>query len=99
MHYSDIWACGIILYIILSGNHPFKATNSEEFYRLVVSKPVEFNTVEWKSVSQSAKTLIKGMLVKNPLKRLSVIELKISNWIKKFCKPTTKAKVISTEAM
>lgn len=39
------------------------------------------------------------MLIKNPLKRLSLIELWANKWIKKFCLPTTKPKIISSETM
>lgn len=42
--------------------------------------------------------MIKGMLVKNPKKRISIIELLVSKWIKKYCNLKTKPKYISIEA-
>jgi len=42
--------------------------------------------------------MIQGMLVKNPQKRLSLIELLSNKWIKKFCKPSTKPKYVSLQA-
>lgn len=49
-------------------------------------------------MSKTAKSLIQGMLVKNPLKRLSLIELMQNKWLKKFCKPSTKPKYLSLQA-
>lgn len=39
------------------------------------------------------------MLVKNPLKRLSLIELLSNRWLKKFCKSVTKPKYVSPQAV
>lgn len=38
------------------------------------------------------------MLVKNPQKRLSQIEIRSSRWIKKYCKPSTKPKYLSPQS-
>jgi serine/threonine protein kinase len=92
----DIWACGVLMYLIFSGNHPFKATNNFDLCKRILNDQVKFNGPEWKAVSSDAKSLIKGMLTKNPLKRLNLIELSDNSWIRKYCKPRTKPKFIST---
>ena len=71
----DIWACGILLYLMFSGTHPFKATNNHDLCRRIVNEQVNFNGPEWKDVSIDAKSMIKGMLTKNPKKRLTLQEL------------------------
>lgn len=68
----DIWACGILMYLIFSGTHPFKATNNFELCRRIVNDQVNFNGPEWKAVSNEAKSLIRGMLTKNPSKRMNL---------------------------
>ena len=70
-----IWECGILLYLIFSGTHTFKATNNFELCRQIVNDQVNFNGPEWKAVSNEAKSLIRGMLTKNPSKRLNLEEL------------------------
>ena len=77
----DIWGCGILMYLIFSGNHPFKASYNIDFCEKLLRDQVNMNGPEWKHVSIEAKTLIKGMLAKNPKKRLSYDQLINSKWI------------------
>lgn len=63
------------MYLIFSGTHPFKATNNFELCKRICNDQVNFNGPEWKAVSIEAKSLIKGMLTKNPFKRLNLEEL------------------------
>lgn len=63
------------MYIMLSGSHPFKANNNSEFCELVLKNQINFNSKEWNKISLYAKNMIKGMLVKNPKKRVSILEL------------------------
>tara|TARA_B110000285_G_C14964092_1_gene533146 strand:+ start:711 stop:866 length:156 start_codon:yes stop_codon:yes gene_type:complete len=51
---------------MFSGTHPFKASNNMEFCEKVLNDQVNLNGPEWKQVSVEAKSLILGMLAKNP---------------------------------
>ena len=31
LYYTDVWACGIIMYLLFAGTHPFKAQNNFDF--------------------------------------------------------------------
>ena len=70
----DIWACGVIFYILLCGYPPFNGDNDEEIFEAVLKGEFEFPDEEWKSVSEAAKVLIQKMLTKNPKKRISALE-------------------------
>lgn len=59
---SDIWAIGMILYVLLVGRYPF----SDDSY--------EFNDKLWNGISDNAKNLIKSMLEVDPTKRMTVSE-------------------------
>ena len=98
LYYTDVWACGILLFIMFSGSHPFKSQTNYEFCKRVLTERPSFSSKEWMTVSKSAKTLIQGMLVKNPQKRLSILELLSSKWIRKYCLPTTKRKQLSIQS-
>ena len=79
----DIWACGVIFYILLCGYPPFNGDSDEEIYEAVLKGDFEFPDEEWDSVSENAKLLIKKMLNKNPKKRLSALDSLKDVWFKK----------------
>jgi calcium-dependent protein kinase len=58
----DIWSCGVILYILLSGTPPFSGRNENEIFDAIQLGYVSFHGVEWKNVSADAKLLIKKLL-------------------------------------
>ena len=77
----DIWACGVILYIMLCGKPPFYSQDEEELKKNICSMKYTFDYPEFKKVSQDAIDLIKKILVP-PEKRLSAAEILQTPWIK-----------------
>ena len=59
----DIWACGVILYILLAGYPPFTGNTDKEVYNLITSLKYDFDKEHWKNISKYAKELIKNMLI------------------------------------
>ncbi|KAF1776760.1 Protein kinase, ATP binding site [Phytophthora cactorum] len=67
-------ALGCILYILISGRHPFDLTGcstEEEIVRRVKAEPVSFLLPVWHDVRAETKELIRGLLEKKPRHRLS----------------------------
>ncbi|XP_049388399.1 serine/threonine-protein kinase D6PKL2 [Solanum stenotomum] len=64
----DWWTFGIFLYELLHGKTPFKGNGNRETLFNVVGQPLKFP--EGSTVSFAAKDLIRGLLVKDPQKRL-----------------------------
>ncbi|KAG9154512.1 hypothetical protein Leryth_014965 [Lithospermum erythrorhizon] len=64
----DWWTFGIFLYELLHGKTPFKGNGNRETLFNVVGQPLKFP--EGSSISSAAKDLIRGLLVKDPQKRL-----------------------------
>ena len=58
----DIWACGVILFILLCGYPPFNGSSDKEVYNIITQVKYDFNQPMWKNVSKYAKELIKNML-------------------------------------
>ena len=76
----DIWSCGVILYIILSGTPPFNGENDIEIYKKISHKKFTFPEKEWQNISENAKDLIKKMLCDENI-RLSAKEVLQHNWL------------------
>lgn len=64
----DWWTFGIFFYELLLGRTPFKGNGNRETLFNVVGQPLKFP--EGSSISFAAKDLIRGLLVKDPQKRL-----------------------------
>lgn len=77
----DTWACGVLLYTILTGRLPFPGKNTTEYMRnVVIGKPL-FPSILWRGISDDAKSLIKGLLNPDPNKRLTALGALQHRWI------------------
>ncbi|UKJ88413.2 calmodulin-like domain protein kinase [Theileria orientalis] len=77
----DIWSIGVILYILLSGYPPFNGKTESEIIKKVQIGKYSFEMSHWEKVAESAKDLIRKMLVYNPEKRISAAEALEHHWI------------------
>ena len=85
----DIWACGVILYILLAGNPPFSGNTDKEVYNLITQIKYDFDKEKWKNISKYAKELIKNMLT--PAKnRYTAKQVLASKWFEVKLKDDTE---------
>jgi len=80
----DIWSCGVILFVLLTGTIPFSGNTNEEILTKVKSGSVKYNHPVWKSISKDALSLVQKMLITNPSERISAEEALNDIWIIKF---------------
>jgi calcium-dependent protein kinase len=66
----DEWSCGVMMYILLTGEPPFPGNTEEEIFSNVFNTEVNLDNPKLKNVTDSCKDLIKKLLVKDPNKRL-----------------------------
>ena len=76
----DIWACGVILYILLGGYPPFNGPSDKEVYNLITQIKYDFSQPSWKNISKYAKDLIKNML-KPAKSRYTAKQVLSSKWL------------------
>ncbi|ESN96127.1 hypothetical protein HELRODRAFT_67530 [Helobdella robusta] len=67
----DVWAIGVITFILLSGTVPFEDDNRSRLYRSILKAKYYYDTDHWKDTSQSARDFIDSLLVVDPSKRLT----------------------------
>uniref|UniRef100_UPI00398F7FD9 calcium/calmodulin-dependent protein kinase type II subunit alpha isoform X10 n=1 Tax=Pristiophorus japonicus TaxID=55135 RepID=UPI00398F7FD9 len=77
----DLWACGVILYILLVGYPPFWDEDQHRLYQQIKAGAYDFPSPEWDTVTPEAKDLINKMLTINPAKRISAAEALKHPWI------------------
>ncbi|VDK81728.1 unnamed protein product [Litomosoides sigmodontis] len=77
----DIWACGVILYILLVGYPPFWDEDQHRLYAQIKAGAYDYPSPEWDTVTPEAKNLIDNMLTVNPKKRITAEQALKVPWI------------------
>ncbi|XP_072229141.1 calcium/calmodulin-dependent protein kinase type II subunit gamma isoform X14 [Leuresthes tenuis] len=77
----DIWACGVILYILLVGYPPFWDEDQHKLYQQIKAGAYDFPSPEWDTVTPEAKNLINQMLTINPAKRITAEQALKHPWV------------------
>ncbi len=84
-HYDekcDLWSCGVIMYILLSGRPPFGGDNDKEIMEKVIIGKYDLENSPFDKLSKSGKDLIQKLLMIEPNKRLSAEQALSHPWFK-----------------
>jgi len=81
-HMSDLWSCGVIMFVLLCGYPPFFGDTDAEVLSKVRLGNFTFNASDWKNISDDAKGLIRCLLKMNPKDRHTAEQCMNHVWIK-----------------
>ncbi|KAF6752059.1 CAMK/CAMK1 protein kinase [Ephemerocybe angulata] len=77
----DIWAIGVITYVLLCGYWPFRSQDVKVLTKETSEAKLEFHDRYWKNVSKEAKDFIRSLLTPNPQERPTASEALNSAWL------------------
>jgi serine/threonine protein kinase len=77
----DMWSIGVITYVLLCGYPPFADQNQSDLFRRIRMSNWKFRGEEWDNISDDAKDFIRGLLVANPIQRLTATKALQCKWV------------------
>lgn len=78
----DIWSIGVVMFILLCGYPPFYAETNTKLFDKIMGGKYAFASPYWDKISESAKDLIRHLLVVDPKKRYTSDQILQHPWIK-----------------
>ena len=79
---ADIWSCGVLLYILLSGKPPFKGKDIMEVLKAIISHELKFNGNKWEGLSSEVITFVKTLMQPEPENRPTAKQCLKMKWFK-----------------
>ncbi|KAI3443353.1 hypothetical protein Pfo_000018 [Paulownia fortunei] len=78
---ADVWSAGVIVYILLCGVPPFWGESEQEIFEEVLRGDIDFSSDPWPNISESAKDLVKKMLIRDPRRRITAHQVLCHPWV------------------
>ncbi|XP_076350401.1 serine/threonine-protein kinase H1 homolog isoform X2 [Tachypleus tridentatus] len=77
----DMWAVGVISFILLSGTFPFDAKQDSVILKLVLKGVFTMSSEVWENVSNEATNFVRSLLRCDPTQRLTAVQALQHPWI------------------
>ncbi|KAG0498638.1 hypothetical protein HPP92_003329 [Vanilla planifolia] len=82
---ADVWSCGVTLYVMLVGSYPFEEPEDPKNFRKTINRilAVQYSIPDYVRVSADCRHLLSRIFVSNPLKRITIPDIKRHPWFLK----------------
>ncbi|PXF46373.1 putative myosin light chain kinase [Gracilariopsis chorda] len=77
----DIFGCGVLMYVAMSGMLPFRGDTPEQVFRSISKGVVTFPDARWDLVSPHAKRFVASLLQHRPSNRPTAVEALRHPWL------------------
>ncbi|XP_052328261.1 serine/threonine-protein kinase DCLK3 [Oncorhynchus keta] len=79
----DLWALGVILYVLLCGFPPFRSRvrDQGELFQMIREAHLTFLSPYWDDISDGARGLVRALLQVDPTERLTAAQTLMHPWI------------------
>jgi calcium-dependent protein kinase len=81
---ADLWSCGVIMFILLSGQYPFTGENEKQLLHKIMKGEISYNTEKWNAISNSAKDLVRKLLMQDTRARIDAGRALAHPWFQEF---------------
>ncbi|OMJ87595.1 hypothetical protein SteCoe_10688 [Stentor coeruleus] len=94
----DLWSCGVIMYILLSGSLPFNGGSKKKTLNLIMKGEYTLTGPNWEMITKEAKILASKLLNTNSKTRITAKEAFNSPWITSSKTPNIRGSLLESTA-